>query len=158
LAADPAAGESMTEAARQALHNLDALVADNSGPLHSAIGNINTFAEALARNSNRVDNILAGLERMTGGAAKPNPVVYDLSAPRTFPASDKVTKSQLVIPEPTALITLDTQKILVRSASGDRRSRPQNGATIFRSSCRPRSSRVSRTPTQCAPSPGRWKV
>src|ERR1700760_3049547 len=51
LLADPAAGQSMTEAARQALRRLDALLADNSDSLRSAIANLNTFTGALARNS-----------------------------------------------------------------------------------------------------------
>ena len=119
LAADPSAGQSMSEAARQALRRLDNLLADNSDALHGAIGNLNTFAEALARNSNRVDSILAGLERMTGGGDKPSPVVYDLSAPHTFPRSDKTPKSQLVVLEPTSVLALDTQKILVRSAESE---------------------------------------
>jgi phospholipid/cholesterol/gamma-HCH transport system substrate-binding protein len=115
LRADPTASQSMSEAARLALRRLDTLLADNSDSLHSAIGNLNTFAEALARNSNRVDGILAGLERMTGGGEKPNPAVYNLTAPRTFPRTDKVAKSQLVIPEPTTVLALDTQKILMRT-------------------------------------------
>ena len=35
----------------------------------STIANLNTFSAALARNSDRLDGIVAGLERMTGGAA-----------------------------------------------------------------------------------------
>jgi phospholipid/cholesterol/gamma-HCH transport system substrate-binding protein len=119
LVADPEAGQSMTEAARQALRRLDTLLADNSDSLHSALGNLSTFAEALGRNSGRVDGILAGLERMTGGGEKPTPVIYDISAPRTFPRTDKPAKSQLVVADPTALLTLDTQKILVHSATGE---------------------------------------
>ena len=119
IVADPNAGQSMTEAARQALHRIDLMLADNSDPLKSAIGNLNTFAAALARNSDRVDGILAGLERMTGGAAKAFPVAYDITAPRMFPRSDKVAKSQLVVPEPTAVLTLDTQKIAIRTAAGE---------------------------------------
>jgi len=119
IVADPSAGQSMTEAARQALRRIDLLLADNSDPLKSAIGNLNTFAAALARNSDRVDTILAGLERMTGGAAKASPVAYDITAPRTFPQSDKVAKSQLVVPEPTTMLTLDTQKIAIRTAAGE---------------------------------------
>ncbi len=109
LVADSAAGQSMTEAARQALHRLDVLLADNSGDLKSAIANLNTFTGALARNSNRVDNILSGLDRMTGaGPAKSVATTYDLKAPVTFPqphngASDKASKSQLVVVEPTAV-------------------------------------------------------
>jgi phospholipid/cholesterol/gamma-HCH transport system substrate-binding protein len=119
IVADPNAGQSLTEAARQALRRLDMILADNSDALRSAIGNLDTFAAALARNSGRVDGILAGLERMTGGAAKASPVIYDLTAPRAFPPSDKVGKSQLVVPEPTTVLTLDTQKILMRTAAGE---------------------------------------
>ena len=87
LVADPTAGQSMTEVARQALRKIDALVSDNSESLHSAITNLNTFSGALARNSDRVDVILNGLEQMTGGkAAKEQAVSYDLKAPTTFPA------------------------------------------------------------------------
>jgi phospholipid/cholesterol/gamma-HCH transport system substrate-binding protein len=72
IAADPSAGQSMTEAARQALRKLDALLADNSDSLHSAIANLNTFTGALARNSDRVDGILTALEHMAGGGASRN--------------------------------------------------------------------------------------
>jgi phospholipid/cholesterol/gamma-HCH transport system substrate-binding protein len=115
LIADASAGQSMTEAARQALWRLDTLLADNAGDLKSAISNVNTFAGALARNSNRVDGILERLERMTGsGAAKATiPTYYDLTAPRSFPPSEKAPKSQLVVLEPTALVALDTQRIIV---------------------------------------------
>jgi phospholipid/cholesterol/gamma-HCH transport system substrate-binding protein len=122
LVADSAAGQSMTEAARQALHRLDVLLADNSGDLKSAITNLNTFTGALARNSDRVDNILSGLDRMTAGApAKPVATTYDLKAPVTFPQphNDKASKSQLVIVEPTAVVALDTQRIIVGPGIAD---------------------------------------
>jgi len=120
LVADPAAGQSMTEAARQALRKLDALLADNSDSLHSAIANLNTFTAALARNSDRVDGILTGLEHMTGGgAAKALPVFYDLTAPRAFPPPQKAARSQIVIPEPATLVILDTQKIIVDPSAGE---------------------------------------
>jgi len=119
LVADPAAGQSMTEAARQALKKLDSLLSDNSEALHSAITNLNTFTGALARNSDRVDVILDGLEHMTGGGtAKAQPVAYPLNAPTTFPAPAKAANAQLVIPEPTTLVTLDTQKIIVDPSAG----------------------------------------
>jgi phospholipid/cholesterol/gamma-HCH transport system substrate-binding protein len=115
LIADPSAGQSMTEAARQALRRLDALLADNAGDLKSAISNLNAFTGALARNSDRVDGILTGLERMTGsGSAKATtPTYYNLTAPRLFPPSERAAKSQLVVLEPTALVALDTQRIVV---------------------------------------------
>jgi len=127
LIADPAAGQSMTEAARQALRRIDSVLADNSDPLKSAIANLNTFTGALARNSDRVDAILAGLDRSIGGgsAKTPVPKYYDLAPPRTFPPSDKVTKSQLVVLEPTALIALDTQRIIIEAGTGET-ARPDN--------------------------------
>ena len=120
LVADPAAGRSMTEAARQALRRIDSVLADNSDPLKNAIANLDTFTGALARNSDRVDTILAGLERaMGGGSAKTAvPKYYDLTAPRSFPPSDKAAKSQLVVLEPTAVIALDTQRIIIDVGTG----------------------------------------
>jgi len=121
LVADSAAGQSMTEAARQALRRIDSVLADNSDPLKSAIANLNTFTGALARNSDRVDAILAGLERTIGGgsAKAALPKYYDLAAPRTFPASQKAAKSQLVVLEPTAVVALDTQRIIIEVRAGE---------------------------------------
>ena len=120
LVADPTAGQSMTEAARQALRRIDTILADNSDSLKSSLANLNTFTGALARNSDRVDGILSGLERMTAGTpTKPTPALYDLTAPRTFQASDKPAKSQLVVPEPTALLAFDTPKIIVAPGAGE---------------------------------------
>ena len=120
LAADPAAGQSMTEAARQALRKLDTLLADNSDSLHSAIANLNSFTAALARNSDRVDGILTGLEHMTGGGTtKAAAVSYDLTAPRDFPPPEKAARSQIVIPEPATLVVLDTQRIIVDPSAGE---------------------------------------
>jgi phospholipid/cholesterol/gamma-HCH transport system substrate-binding protein len=121
LVADPAAGQSMTEAARQALRRIDSVLADNSDPLKNAIENLNTFTGALARNSDRVDTILAGLDRSIGGgsAKAPVPQYYDLASPRTFPPSNKAAKSQLVVLEPTAVVALDTQRIIVQAGTGE---------------------------------------
>jgi len=119
IVADPAAGQSMTEAARLALRKLDALLADNSDSLHSAIANLNTFTGALARNSDRVDGILAALERMAGGgASKSTPAYYDLTAPSAFQSPKGTAKSQIVVSEPTTLVTLDTQRIIVDPSAG----------------------------------------
>jgi phospholipid/cholesterol/gamma-HCH transport system substrate-binding protein len=120
LSADPDAGQSMTRAAREALLKLQKILAENSDPLHSAIVNINTFAAALARNSNRVDGILKGLERLTGGApAAAQPVSYDLAPAQTFPAIAKPLPGPMVVPEPTTVLLYDTQKILVRPSGGE---------------------------------------
>ncbi len=64
------------------------MLSENSKSLHSAIKNIDTFADALARNSDKVDGILAGLERLTGGSSSPADMpVYDLVAATGFPAT-----------------------------------------------------------------------
>jgi phospholipid/cholesterol/gamma-HCH transport system substrate-binding protein len=120
IIADPDAGQSMTEAARQALRRVDTVLADNADPLKSAIANLNTFTGALARNSDRVDTILAGLEHMVGGgAAKPLATYYDLTAPASFPPAQKAAKAQLVVLDPTALVALDTQRIIFAPGAGE---------------------------------------
>src|SRR5688572_5807844 len=65
LVADKAASQSLTQAAREALRRLDAILAENAEPLKDTLGNLNTFAAALARNSDKLDGIVVGLERMT---------------------------------------------------------------------------------------------
>jgi len=120
LVADPLAGQSMTQAARDALRRVDAVLAENAEPLRETIANLKTFSAALARNSDRVDGLLAGLERMAGGgpAAAP-PIVYDLTAPRSFPPSVKPPAGVLSVLEPSAIIMFDTQKILVRPSGAE---------------------------------------
>ena len=82
LVANADESQSLSRAAKIALARLDMILADNAQPLHDAIANVDTFAAALARNSNRIDSILQGLEKMTGNAApKAPPLSYDLQAP-----------------------------------------------------------------------------
>ena len=119
LVADQAASQSLTQAAREALRRLDAILAENAEPLKDTLGNLNTFAAALARNSDKLDGIVVGLERMTGGGKKGPVTTYDLSAPRTFPPREKVVRAQLVVPEPGAPIALDTQRIVPRPTSAE---------------------------------------
>jgi phospholipid/cholesterol/gamma-HCH transport system substrate-binding protein len=115
LVADKAVTESLTQAARETLRHLDAILKENADPLKGTIGNLNTFSIALARNSDKLDGIVAGLERLTGGGAKGPVTTYDLSAPRIFPPQEKTVQVQLVVPEPGAPIALDTQKIVPRA-------------------------------------------
>jgi phospholipid/cholesterol/gamma-HCH transport system substrate-binding protein len=119
LVAEPQATQSLTQAAREALRRLDAILADNAEPLKSTLGNLNTFSAALARNSDKLDGIVAGLERMTGGATKGPVTTYDLTAPRSFPPREKAVRTQLVVPEPGAPISLDTQKIVPRPTGAE---------------------------------------
>ena len=118
LVADPLAGQSMTNAARDALKRLDSILSDNSEPIRSTIANLNTFSGALARNSDKLDEIVAGLARLTGGSAGAARVVFDLTAPKDFPPLSKTPESQLTIAEPTALLVFESRKIPVRP-SGD---------------------------------------
>jgi phospholipid/cholesterol/gamma-HCH transport system substrate-binding protein len=124
LQADPSASQDLSHAAREALRRFDALIADNAEPLHDTITNLSTFTGALARNSDRLDGIISGLERLTGGgSSKPPAPIYDLTAPSNFPPPEKTPDGQLVVSEPTALVLFDTQKILVRP-------RPDESATL----------------------------
>ncbi len=120
LTADPDAGQNMTEQARSVLRHIDGVVTDNSEPLKSLIANINTFAGALAKNTDRVDGIMSGLERMTGGAKKSTAHVFDLAAPREFPGLAKIPPGQLVIPEPEILGNLFNDEMVVKSPTGER--------------------------------------
>jgi phospholipid/cholesterol/gamma-HCH transport system substrate-binding protein len=120
LTADPSAGQSMTNTARDTLRRLDTILGDNSEAIHSTMANLSTFTDALARNSGKLDGIVAGLERLTGGgAANAAQVVYDLTAPTQFAAIAGAPRGQLIVAEPTALIALETRKFLIRPNPSD---------------------------------------
>jgi phospholipid/cholesterol/gamma-HCH transport system substrate-binding protein len=118
LEADVGAGQDLTQTARGALNRIDKILGDNAEPIKDTISSLKTFSAALARNSNRIDGIMAGLEKLAGGgpAEKPKPI-YDLAVdsaamPRVHVAD------QFAVPEPTAVLALDTQRMLTRSDSG----------------------------------------
>jgi phospholipid/cholesterol/gamma-HCH transport system substrate-binding protein len=86
LIADASASQDVTRAARDVLKRIDTLLADDGtlnntfknietfsatlkedGALHNAVKSIETFTATLAGNSKRIDNILAGLESLSGG-------------------------------------------------------------------------------------------
>lgn len=114
LAAEPNAGETMSEAALGALHRVDAVVSENAEPLKKTIANLSKFTDALARNSDRVDAIVAGVERMTGGGSKAQNGTYELTAAKTFPNFEKPAMSIFVVQYPTASAALGQDKILIR--------------------------------------------
>src|SRR3954466_8832835 len=80
LIAEPGAGQGMTQAARDALRKVDSVLTENSGALKDTIGNLKVFSEGLARNTGKLDGIVAGLERMTGVTSPPPKITYDLRA------------------------------------------------------------------------------
>jgi phospholipid/cholesterol/gamma-HCH transport system substrate-binding protein len=120
LIASPQAGQDWTQAARDAFQRVDQVLAENAEALNSAITNIDTFSDALARNSDKVDGILAGLERMTGGGSNPAEVpIYDLAAATGAAEPDQAASWLLVVPEPTTLMGFNTDKILLQPAEGE---------------------------------------
>jgi phospholipid/cholesterol/gamma-HCH transport system substrate-binding protein len=112
LIADPGAGRSMTQAARDALLRVDTVLSENSGPLKDTIANLKIFSEGLARNTGKIDSILAGLDKTMGGGTPAQKITYDLRAPQNLGPAGKTLKGQLAIPEPTAVAMLETQRFL----------------------------------------------
>ena len=112
LIAEAGAGQSMTQAARDALRRVDTVLEDNSGPLKDTIANLRTFSDGLARNTGKLDGILAGLEKMTGGGAPAQKITYDLRSPQNLAPAGKTLSVSLAIPEPTAVAMLQTQRML----------------------------------------------
>ena len=119
LIAEAGAGQSMTQAARDALRRVDTELQDKSGPLKDTIANFKTFSEGLARNTGKIDGILAGVEKMTGGGAPAQKITYDLRTPQNLGQAGKTLSAPLAIPEPTAVAMLQTQRMLFAPA-GDR--------------------------------------
>jgi phospholipid/cholesterol/gamma-HCH transport system substrate-binding protein len=116
LIADKAAGQSMTQAARDALRKVDAVLGENAAPLHDAITNLSTFTDGLARNTPKLDGIVSGLARMTGGGSPPRKVTYDLKAADKFETPHGPLVAGLAIAEPTATARLQTQRFLFAAA------------------------------------------
>ncbi|HTE93730.1 MAG TPA: MlaD family protein, partial [Bradyrhizobium sp.] len=116
LIADPGAGQGVTQAARDALRKVDSVLAENAEPLKNTIANLQVFSDGLARNTGKLDSIVAGLEKMTGGGAAAQKITYDLRAPQNLEPASKTIKGQLGIPEPTAVAMLETQRMLFSPA------------------------------------------
>jgi phospholipid/cholesterol/gamma-HCH transport system substrate-binding protein len=66
LRADPSASQDVTQAARELVKRIDGFLAENQESVHKSIVNIETITTTLARNSDRFDNVMAGLEKLTG--------------------------------------------------------------------------------------------
>src|ERR1700688_3277789 len=116
LIAEPGAGEGMTQAARDALRRVDSVLADNAEPLKNTVANLQVFSEGLARNTGKLDGIVAGLEKMTGASTPPPKITYDLRALQNQGSPSKTVGVQWAIPEPTAVAMLETQRFLFQPA------------------------------------------
>lgn len=122
LIAQPGASRDWTQAARDAFQQVDTILSDNAEALRNSISNIDTFTDALARNSDKVDGILAGLERLTGGGGTSPaeiPIFNLVAATHVPPPPAQAPTWQLVIPEPTTLMGFNTDKILLQPAAGE---------------------------------------
>ena len=121
IIAEAGSTQDTMQTAREVLRRIDSILVDNAEPLRNTITNLNTFTGVLARNSDRIDRIAEGAEKMLGGKATAPPLIFDLTALRAFRDFDKITDVQIAVAEPTAVISLDTQRILVQADSGESR-------------------------------------
>jgi phospholipid/cholesterol/gamma-HCH transport system substrate-binding protein len=62
LTADPSALQDVTEAIRGTLQNINRVVADNQEAVKNSLHNLETFTGSLARNSEKIDNIMAKVD------------------------------------------------------------------------------------------------
>jgi len=68
LTADPNRLQDVTEAIRGTLQNINRVVADNQEAVKSSLHNLETFTNSLARNSMRIDAIMARVDGVMGKA------------------------------------------------------------------------------------------
>src|SRR6202165_3635269 len=62
LTADPNALQDVTEAIRGTLQNINRLVADNQEAVKNSLHNLETFTNSLARNSTKIDDVMAKVD------------------------------------------------------------------------------------------------
>src|SRR5947209_16181427 len=68
LTADPNALQDVTEAIRGTLQNINKVVSDNQEAVKNSLRNLEVFTSSLARNSERVDNVMAKVDGVMGKA------------------------------------------------------------------------------------------
>ena len=116
LVAPPNVGRDWTQSARDAFQQVEQILDENQMSFKESIENIEVFTDALARNSDKFDGILAGIERMTGGG-KGAALLYSLKPAKDLPPAPETPPSwKLTVPEPTTLLALNTDKIMTRPA------------------------------------------
>ena len=70
LVADASATQDVTQTAREVLRKVDNFFAESEGPLRDAIRNLDAFSSTLAKNSERIDHVIAGVESLFGAEGK----------------------------------------------------------------------------------------
>jgi phospholipid/cholesterol/gamma-HCH transport system substrate-binding protein len=68
LTADPNKLQDVTEAIRGTLQNINKVVADNQEAVRNSLKNLETFSASLARNSERIDGLMARVDGVMGKA------------------------------------------------------------------------------------------
>jgi phospholipid/cholesterol/gamma-HCH transport system substrate-binding protein len=68
LTADPNALQDVTEAIRGTLQNINRVVADNQEAVKNSLHNLETFTSSLARNSEKIDNVMLKVDGVMGKA------------------------------------------------------------------------------------------
>jgi len=64
LTADSNSSQDLTESARAVLQNINKVVSENEDTIKDAMKNIDTFSQSLARNSERLDSLMAGVDTL----------------------------------------------------------------------------------------------
>jgi phospholipid/cholesterol/gamma-HCH transport system substrate-binding protein len=121
LVAPPDAGRDWTVAARDTLTRMDKVIADNEKPLHDTITNLDIFSETLARNSDRLDGLIGGLESWLGTSTA-KVVTYDLRVPASLPKLAEAPRAELIVPEPITSTSLGSENIFLKT--GDDEAEP----------------------------------
>jgi phospholipid/cholesterol/gamma-HCH transport system substrate-binding protein len=68
LTADPNALQDVTEAIRGTLQNINKVVADNQAAVKNSLKNLETFTASLARNSEKIDDVMLKVDGVMGKA------------------------------------------------------------------------------------------
>jgi phospholipid/cholesterol/gamma-HCH transport system substrate-binding protein len=68
LTADPNALQDVTEAIRGTLQNINRVVSDNQEAVKNSLSNLETFTASLARNADKIDNIMVKVDGVMGKA------------------------------------------------------------------------------------------
>lgn len=67
LTADLSASQDVMESVRTSVQNLNRLVSDNQAVIRTSLQSIEAFASTLAKNSERIDSIMSGVDAFIGG-------------------------------------------------------------------------------------------
>src|SRR5207253_8241616 len=77
LTADPAALQDVTEAIRGTLQNINKVVSDNQEAVKNSLHNLEVFSSSLARNSERIDKVMA---KVDGVMSKADNLMHGLNS------------------------------------------------------------------------------